>query len=109
VSALAGVTADGVGQPRYPEQRLQERPAKDAPAVFATRRIVPEGPEFVRLAERADEELRAGGEGVFHLLVLSDLSGLTPLIMPDGFEYDIAQMSDFLLIYLGEFYLANLE
>jgi hypothetical protein len=93
MSALAGVTTDGVGQPVYPQERLQKRPAEEAPTVLTADRVVAEGPEIVRFAERADEGVRAGGEGVFHLL--SDLLDLTPLIMAQRFTYDIAQMDDF--------------
>jgi hypothetical protein len=55
MAALAGVTADGVGQPGYPMERLEERPAEHAPAVLAAGRAVSEGLELVRLAERAGE------------------------------------------------------
>jgi hypothetical protein len=66
---------DGVGQLDYPLERLQERPAEDAAAVFTTRRVVSEGLEIVRFAERAGQGVWLGGEGVCHLLFLSDLFG----------------------------------
>ena len=71
VPALAGVASGGVGQPGYGRERLQERPAEYASAVFAAGRVASEGLEFVRLAERTGEMVESRGEGVFHLRVLS--------------------------------------
>src|SRR5215211_4743571 len=72
VPALAGVAADDVGQFDYLMERLQERPAEEASAGPAAGRVVSEGSEFIDLAERAGERVRPGGEGVFHLVVLSE-------------------------------------
>ena len=71
VPALAGVASGGVGQPGYRRERLQECHAEYASAVFAAGRVATEGLEFVRLAERTGEGAMPGGEGVFHLAVLS--------------------------------------
>jgi hypothetical protein len=98
VPALAGVTADGVRQLEYPVERLQERPAEEASAILAAGRVMAEGSKLMRLAERADNGMCAGDEGVFHLLVLSDRLGLPPVMMPHELERDIAQMSDFFLV-----------
>jgi hypothetical protein len=73
MAALAGMMTDGVGQLDYLLERLQERPAEDAAAVFAAGRVVSEGLEIVRFAERTGQGMRLGGEGVCHLLFLSDL------------------------------------
>jgi hypothetical protein len=58
MAALAGVTADNVGQPGYAMERLQDRPVEHAPAVFAAGRAVAEGLELVCLVERAGEGMR---------------------------------------------------
>jgi hypothetical protein len=55
VAAVAGVTTEGVGQPGYPTERLQERPVEHTPAGVAAGRSVSEGLELVRLAEGAGE------------------------------------------------------
>jgi hypothetical protein len=53
VTALAGVMTDSVEQGGYAVERLQERPTEDASAIFAAGRVVAEGSELVRFAERA--------------------------------------------------------
>jgi hypothetical protein len=81
-------------------ERLQERRAEEASAVFATGRLVSKGSEIMHLAERAGEGVRPGDKGGFHLLVLSDLLGLTLVIMPQEFEFHIAQIGDFLATFV---------
>jgi len=89
------VTAGGVGQSGYADERLQELAAEKAAAGPATCRVAPEGLELVGLAVRAGEGMQPGCESVFHLLVVSELLGLTLLIMPHEFGFDIIRMSDF--------------
>ena len=70
--AIAGVAPQSVGQFDYVAERLQERPTEDTSAVFAASRVVAEGLELVRLAERADEGLRCGCVCVSHLFIPFD-------------------------------------
>ena len=76
MAALAGVAADRVWQFADPQQGPQQRAAEETPARVAAGRVVTEGPQIVRLAERAGERVRPGGERFFYALVLSDSSAL---------------------------------
>ena len=74
VPALAGVAADDVGKLDYPLEGLQECPAQEAPAGPAAGRVMSEWSELIDFTERAGERVIPGGEGVFHLVVLSGSS-----------------------------------
>jgi hypothetical protein len=92
VTALAGVAPQSIGQVGYAAERLQERPTEDASAVFTASRVVTEGLELVRLAERAEEGVRCGCVSVSHLFFPSDYlthktdyrEGLLTIHLPDG-------------------------
>jgi hypothetical protein len=76
--AIAGMLTDGIGQHRYLVERQQERSTEDASAVFAAGRVVAEGAEIIRLAERAGQGAWLGG--VCHLLFLSEPTGVPSVL-----------------------------
>ena len=67
MSALASVTADGLRKGPYAEKSLQKCSAEHSLARVATGCGAAVRTELVHLTQRADERVRSGGKGVFHL------------------------------------------